>query len=298
MSAPGGIAASGGVLNGPGTRVESGRFRHGAVNGWNGGGLPQIDFAPASAVANSILYNRDLLRPRARHAVRSGCGRPLGVLAPRGWVEADKSSGAVADGVSGSAGSWWNRTESLVDADLDTRMEVRLRYLQLVGEAGTFSAVAVPREATVAFTLGELVGCGIVVTVDGGDRLQARFLVSASIAVSPFELYKITVRVENAVRLDGDEVRMTWDRALLRCLLSTHLLLGVDRGSFLSLIEPPPWALRAVDLCRNVRAFPVLAGPEGTSDTVLSAPVILHDHPRVADETCGCLPVLGSETIA
>jgi hypothetical protein len=75
------------------------------------------------------------------------------------------------------------------------------------------------------------------------------------------------------------------DEALHISLLGTHLLLGVSGGAFLSLIDPPAWAAPAAAACRNVRTYPVLVGPPGRRDLVLSAPVILYDHPAVAPES-------------
>ncbi len=41
--------------------------------------------------------------------------------------------------------------------------------------------------------------------------------------------------------------------------------------------------------CRNIGAWPVLAGEEGQRDMVLSAPIILYDYPQIAPESAGDL---------
>ena len=41
--------------------------------------------------------------------------------------------------------------------------------------------------------------------------------------------------------------------------------------------------------CRNVGAWPVLAGEEGQRDLMLSAPIILYDYPQIAPESAGDL---------
>jgi hypothetical protein len=79
------------------------------------------------------------------------------------------------------------------------------------------------------------------------------------------------------------------EAALPHALLSAHLLLGLSDGSFVSMTDPPEWAGVAVAECRNERTWPVLAGVDGAADVVLSSPIILEDHPRIAPESCGAL---------
>jgi hypothetical protein len=55
------------------------------------------------------------------------------------------------------------------------------------------------------------------------------------------------------------------------------------------MIETPAWAEPAARQCRNEYAFPVLAGPPGTTAIMLSSPVILYDHPGIAPESPGDL---------
>ncbi len=112
-------------------------------------------------------------------------------------------------------------------------------------------------------------------------------LVRAERAAAPFPLHRLTVRVENTTMNVDRRVRR--EEALRRSLVSTHLLLGVEQGSFLSLIDPPEWARPAAAACGNVRAFPVLAGPAGSARVMLSAPIILYDHAEVAPESPGDL---------
>ena len=45
--------------------------------------------------------------------------------------------------------------------------------------------------------------------------------------------------------------------------------------------------VEAAAACRNVGAWPVLVGQEGSKDTMLSSPIILYDYPRVVPESPG-----------
>ncbi|MEU3708563.1 hypothetical protein [Streptomyces catenulae] len=104
----------------------------------------------------------------------------------------------------------------------------------------------------------------------------------------PCRLLRLTATVRNTGDWDGDG---TADRAaaLPYSLLSAHLLLGTTSGAFLSLTDPPEWASGAAADCRNAHTWPVLAGADGTARTVLSSPIILEDHPRIAPESPGVL---------
>jgi hypothetical protein len=101
-------------------------------------------------------------------------------------------------------------------------------------------------------------------------------------------LFKISVRVFNRTPLDESQC-VTRDDALLRSLVSTHAILNVHDGAFVSLLDPPePWRVAAAD-CRNVGTWPILVGEEGNRDAILSSPIILYDYPRLAPESPGDL---------
>jgi hypothetical protein len=101
-------------------------------------------------------------------------------------------------------------------------------------------------------------------------------------------LYKVALTVENRTPPDASDPTDR-DRALMRSLVSTHAILGTQRGEFVSLLDPPgEWREFAAG-CRNVGTWPVLVGEEGERDAVLSSPIILYDYPRVAPESPGDL---------
>jgi hypothetical protein len=76
------------------------------------------------------------------------------------------------------------------------------------------------------------------------------------------------------------------DDALRVSLIGTHAVMATC-GSFVSLLDPPPSASAAVASCRNVNAFPVLAGRNGDRSLLLSSPIVLYDNPQIAPESHG-----------
>ena len=90
-------------------------------------------------------------------------------------------------------------------------------------------------------------------------------------------LFRLTLRVLNRTPLN-DAGRVSRDDALLRSLISTHALLGVGDGEFVSLLEPPEeWREAAAGLPQRRR----LAGPgrrggeQGRNAVVADYPVRL-----------------------
>jgi len=289
--------------------------------GWDG----PAGFAAARAVADAVLYEGYLLYPYRRSSGKNRVRWQFGVLAPRAWIEA---SGPATPTVAGAADAWRQRTECLLEAPASARIAVRLRFLQLQRrsvrdrtdrevdalEAGgvrhlTFDE-AVPGEVDLAVDLGDLVGEPHVTSVEvpGGEEdeplpggvgrvVRTRAPVSAVVrlsvaeAAAPFLLHILRVEIENTVPdLAPDAPR---SEALRRSLVAAHTLLGVHGGAFLSLLDPPAWAAHAAATCDNLHTFPVLAGADSggdpADDTVLSSPIILYDHPRIAPESPGDL---------
>ncbi|MBV1853010.1 hypothetical protein [Catellatospora tritici] len=92
--------------------------------------------------------------------------------------------------------------------------------------------------------------------------------------------------VEEGPLLDAS-ARSERPEALRSSLIAAHSVFALSAGGFVSALDPPEWAKAAVNDCRNVRTWPVLLGEPGRTDAVLSAPVILYDHPVLAPESPG-----------
>jgi hypothetical protein len=101
----------------------------------------------------------------------------------------------------------------------------------------------------------------------------------------PYGGLRLRVTIENHTSADGP-LRHRED-GLRLALIAAHTLIHVPGGRFLSLTDPPEWAEPHAAACVNTGTWPVLAGPEECRELVLSSPVILYDHPRIAAESAG-----------
>ncbi len=101
-------------------------------------------------------------------------------------------------------------------------------------------------------------------------------------------LFKLSVRIEN--RTPGtSNIPTQGNKALLHSFVSTHTILQVQQGAFISLMDTPPELQTMAKECRNDRTWPVLVGNEGEHDAMLSSPIILYDYPQIAPESPGPL---------
>ncbi|WP_234350729.1 hypothetical protein [Streptomyces sp. JHA19] len=291
---------------------------------------PHADFEQVGAVADAVLYEGYLLYPYRRSSAKNRVRWQFGVLFPRDWVEADEP---VTPTVSGSADSWYQRTECLARIRRhDATVRVRLRYLQMqrkqVQETGpdghrdvpslrtadgtvhlTFDE-AVPREAEVTLRLDERAHHGTTVPVgapggtdveplpgDAGRVVRVREELRGSVTVTAERLAPDLVRLQVRTAHTGLAAapRTARDEALRGAFIATHTLIGGDGVEFVSLIDPPAALHDQVRACRNEFTFPVLGGVSSlggdppTARVLLSAPIILPDHPQVAPESPGDL---------
>lgn len=99
--------------------------------------------------------------------------------------------------------------------------------------------------------------------------------------------FKIAVRLENQTPFE-DKAWPSRDQALMQSFISTHTILTVRDGEFVSLLDPPQ-EYRENAACRNMGTYPVLVGQEGERDMLLSSPIILYDYPQIAPESAGDL---------
>lgn len=102
------------------------------------------------------------------------------------------------------------------------------------------------------------------------------------------DLTQIMVEIINTTQLRASTDRESMREAiLLHSLVSTHTILGVNGGNFVSLLDPPESCAEAARRCNNIGTWPVLVGDESQQTMMLSAPIILYDYPRVAPESDG-----------
>ena len=260
-------------------------------------------------IAKAVLYEGYMLYPYRPSSVKNQQRWNFGVVYPQAYSDAE-----------GGEEPTRMLTECLVCGNEETILEVKLRFLQLptrsthqsseapVGSLPEGWQEAVEREVSVPqFTLEELSlqaamrtfafpaqtqvnserdGKAIVATV---ERRQALIqgMVNVSAKKVRKDLFKASIFVRNTTPLETPA--SSRDEALIQSLVSTHTILGIKGGEFVSLLEPPEELQELVAQCQNVGAWPVLVGEPGQRDTLLASPIILYDYPQIAPESAGDL---------
>jgi len=126
--------------------------------------------------------------------------------------------------------------------------------------------------------------CGFV-----RERRQIEGSVEVLVVAVDEGTFRLSVNIQNQTPWNIEETAASRDEALMHSLVSTHTVLNVRDGEFVSMIDPAAPFRALASECRNTGTWPVLVGVEGEKDTMLSAPIILYDYPQIAPESPGDL---------
>jgi hypothetical protein len=172
----------------------------------------------------------------------------------------------------------------VVERDVDVG-PLQLERLRDAPQEIPFSFPAMRQWEPVEDEQGRMVG----VVVRRQEALRGRMVVAAE-AVEP-GLYRITAQVFNLTPLEAPFGGSEDEAVLMQTFVSAHVLLAVEGGAFVSLMDPPPALAQAAAGCENQGVWPILIGDEekGERHTILASPIILYDYPEIAPESPGNL---------
>lgn len=268
----------------------------------------------ARAVADAVLYEGYLLYPYRASSQKNRTRWQFGILGP---------PGATAAGVGEETGMFAD-TLLRVGPQATLEVHLRFLQLQSrtveIAEDGAFTPVpqltigdaqwlswdeAAEQEVTLGpFTAAQLIqGQSVVVEVpesldielisDEPGQTAARLVrhrraLHGLVWLSAVELESPAaglLRVRAGAENTAAGLTENKQDAIALSFIGAHMLLAVRDGDFISLLDPPDDARAAADSCEQYRCWPVLAGPEGQLDVLLLSPIILYDHPAVAQES-------------
>jgi hypothetical protein len=213
-------------------------------------------------IASAVLYEGYLLYPYRASAIKNQQRWNFGVLYPRRYAE--QQTGADA---------WKMQTECLVVSDSSATLEVRVRFLHLTAQGAIERQLDLP-----LVELSDLMARPVRQNfVEADVELEAKQVASGVSGI------RCTILNTSAC------AAATRDEALHHSLVSTHTILSVESGEFVSLLDPPDHLRELASACQNVGAWPVLVGEPGQRTIMLSSPIILYDYPQIAPESPGAL---------
>jgi hydrogenase maturation protease len=243
-------------------------------------------------IVNAVLYEGYLLYPYRASAVKNNQRWNFGVVYPRAYAEAQLGSD-----------SWTMQTECPVTGGPSVSLDAKVRFLRIVDRTGG-SAAAWQEAAECDVTLprvqiGELTAQPLrhlfalpAESATEGEITRTQQAIDGLVEVSAVRaqdgLFLIRVCISNLTAFHGEH-RESREQALPLSFASTHTILTVNDGEFVSMIDPLEAFRNAVAQCQNVGTWPVLVGAAGVRDTMLSSPIILYDYPEIAPESPGDL---------
>jgi hypothetical protein len=223
---------------------------------------------PVEQLIDSLLYEGYALYPYTPEAAKNATPTPFGIAYPPTYA-------------AGLASTFEHlELRCVLEGPREARISAEVRFLAATGER--HEAVAHRLELTDT-TVGTLEGSS---TVSGGSRsseAEVRVRVAGPLHVMlslranelDAGIHELALRIENRTPCAQGLDRAN---ALAHSLLSTHPILRVSGGRFISPLERP---------CASVNTFPVLASD--ADDAVIGAAIVLPDHPEIAPESRGGL---------
>ena len=236
-------------------------------------------------IVHTVLYEGYTLYPYRQSAMKNQQGWNFGVLTPRAYSEAHCGTEA-----------WTMQTECLVQETKEAAMHISVRFLQLVlpdangNELSGASQRAIERElSTPDQSLAQLAtSCALPFEFDANHTTELFGLLEISAEFMADKIFKLRIGVKNLTSPEG-VAHVTRDEVLRYSFLSTHTVLSIEGGEFISLLDPPDHLQQLTASCENVGCWPVLVGTPGDRDCMLSSPIILYDYPQLAPESVGDL---------
>jgi len=262
-----------------------------------------MNLALVDQIAKAVLYEGYMLYPYRPSSVKNQRRWNFGVVHPQAYSEAQGGEDACS-----------LKTECLVSGPEGARVEVKLRFLHLQTRTMRTSAEnrtgalpdgwqeAVEREVSPPEAALEALLEGAQYVFAFPSQTQAdseqngiierrQEAVEGTVDVSAERvgenLFRVSIYVHNVSPIETSAANR--DDVLMHSLVSTHLILGVQGGEFISLLEPPSELQEIVSRCENVGTWPVLVGEQGQRNTLLASPIILYDYPQIAPESAGDL---------
>jgi hypothetical protein len=213
-------------------------------------------------LVDSLLYEGYALYPYTPGSTKNATPTPFGILYPP----------AYAAGLSTTFDHLELRCA--LEAPPDAVLAAEVRFLVAGGERHKAAA----RQLELS---GAMVGALAVDPAEKQARIEpdkgAQLTVAMRLAATALDdgTYSVSLRIENRTVVSSGLDRAG---ALARSLISTHPIMHVVGGRFISPLE------RRLD---SINTFPVLATP--ADDAVLGAAIVLPDHPQIAPESRGSL---------
>ncbi len=222
---------------------------------------------PVEELARSLLYEGYALYPYTTTNAKNATPTPFGIVYPPVYAERLPT---LYDHL---------QIQCVLEYEPDATLEGVVMFLVPSGQEYR----AAEQRVTIDYTpVGFFASDPAVVPFEVTDATTAIKGV-VTLSAEPLEdgSARITLRVDNQTEVSAEQVAdLDRPRALLYSLISTHPMLRVKGGKFVSPLESKDPRVAG---CRNINSWPVLAVEE--DDAVLGTAIMLPEHPQIAPES-------------
>ena len=223
-------------------------------------------------LVRSLLYEGYALYPYTP-GVKNATPTPFGIVYPPAYTDAQPAAFSML------------RLEAVLAAGPDARLDGTVLFLQASGERHEAEERSLELGPV---SVAELARAPLrerfSFPTEGGE-LSGRIAMRAELLGG--ELARLRLCVHNETEMRADPAEVTRGEALHHSLISTHPLVEVEGGRFVSPLERQGAEGEAALASEPVNTFPVLLGDRDAA--VLGAAIMLPDHPELAPESLGNL---------
>jgi hypothetical protein len=204
-------------------------------------------------LVDSLLFEGYALYPYTPGATKNATPTPFGIVYPRDYAQTQTHA--------------FERMQMQFVVEKDAVVSGEVRFLQASGEKHR----AVERR----------VQLGVAPSKVSFDFDELEGIAELDIETLPDGRGRVTLKVENLTPLTEEETTGDRKDALLKSMLSTHLLASTENGA--KIVSPLERGDDGVAGCCQVNTWPVLATLQ--DDAILAPTFMLPDHPEIAPES-------------
>jgi hypothetical protein len=215
-------------------------------------------------LTHGLLYEGYTLYPYKTTTLKNKIPIPFGVLYPKNYCQYNKYVNSEM------------QTECITLANDLAELIVQIKFLQISYDNKGWTAIE-HEVSSEKISIKNLPGNKNIIPfqfhlIEGTATIQAAEIRDIKNA------YLLSVIISNTtpVKKTGN---ITEDEILKYALVSTHTILKISDGEFVSLQKPDKEWRDLIKLCENKNTCPVLIDAENS--IMLSSPIILYDYPQI-----------------
>ncbi len=223
-------------------------------------------------IADAILYEGYNLFPFRKSALKNRKRFNFGIVSPQSWAENRENE------------TYFQQTEALIFSEKeDFEISVKVRFLQIENQNDDWQKV-LPRTVERKFNSAEVLKEKSAFDFEFSTEENFREI-SGEIEIfaeKPEENpFKLNLNLSNKTDLENHFE----ENILPSSFVSTHSILQIENGRFISLLETKKELEKYAKSLENIGVFPVLVGDKEKQNAMLSSPIILYDFPEVSESS-------------